>query len=443
MFTTIKKLYGVLSTHAGVKIYGGNMGWLFVERVAAIIFGFVVGVYVAWSLGADLFGILSYSISLATIFSVIMVYGMDQIIIRELVKCPDKRDEYLGSGFAIRLAGFAVMMLCLTAYLGIVRPTDGAGLMVFIICIGFSFNAFSMIDLFFLSRAENKYSSLSRLFALVVFNILRLVLVLCGAELVWFAAVEMSHGVCSAAGYIYFYRRRGFSLLRWRFSKVVARYLLLESWPFWLGHGALLFYMRIDQVMIRHYLTDADVGIYSVAVRLAEMFFFVPVVIFTALLPALLRSYERSQSEFWRRMECFFSAMFFLAIPAVALLWLGSLLVVPLYGAEYAGAAPILRLYGFTLILHFTAQPLNVWFVSGGRQRYALVYTLLIAGANVALNAVLIPRFGVVGAAWATIIAYTAPILYGVISSKWRRITLLRLVSPFRIFSLLKQISSL
>ncbi|MDO8550967.1 MAG: oligosaccharide flippase family protein, partial [Ignavibacteria bacterium] len=87
------------------KKYFKNTSWLLTERIVRLIFSFLINIYVIRYLGPDDFGLLSYAISFAALFTTLATLGLDSIIIRELVKEPEKRDSYLGSVFIMKIFG--------------------------------------------------------------------------------------------------------------------------------------------------------------------------------------------------------------------------------------------------------------------------------------------------------------------------------------------------
>src|SRR4051812_29342678 len=88
-----------------------NMGWLFFDKFIRLGSGLFVGAWVARYLGPEQFGLLNFSISFAALFGVAATLGLDGIVVRELVRTPSRRDDVLGSAFALKLAGGAVTLL--------------------------------------------------------------------------------------------------------------------------------------------------------------------------------------------------------------------------------------------------------------------------------------------------------------------------------------------
>jgi O-antigen/teichoic acid export membrane protein len=77
----------------GFKRYFANTSWLMGHRVLSMVVALFVGVYVARYLGSERFGFLSYAGSFVGLFTALATLGLDGIMVRELVKTPERRDE--------------------------------------------------------------------------------------------------------------------------------------------------------------------------------------------------------------------------------------------------------------------------------------------------------------------------------------------------------------
>ncbi|MGC9070393.1 MAG: oligosaccharide flippase family protein, partial [Elusimicrobiales bacterium] len=105
MFNNLKnKIFDILA-HQGFQKYAKNTGWLFFDQLVRMIVGFFVGVWVARYLGPEKYGIFSYALAFVAIFQGIAKLGLDGIVVRELVKYPEKRDELLGTSFWLKFIG--------------------------------------------------------------------------------------------------------------------------------------------------------------------------------------------------------------------------------------------------------------------------------------------------------------------------------------------------
>src|SRR3546814_6946991 len=74
----------------------------------------------------------------------------------------------------------------------------------------------------------------------------------------------------------------------WSISLPLARRLLGQSWPLLLSGFAVMTYMRIDQIMLATMLDDHAVGVFSAALRVAEVWYFIPMAITGAAFPRML-----------------------------------------------------------------------------------------------------------------------------------------------------------
>ncbi|MFT7140382.1 MAG: O-antigen/teichoic acid export membrane protein, partial [Sulfitobacter sp.] len=127
------KLKEELSQHAGIRRYASNTLWLLLERVYRLAVGLGVAVWVTRYLGPENFGLLSYVQSLVFMFSALATLGLDSIVIRELVKHEDQRDELLGTAFVLKLVGSIVMLLSLGVATMMLGETRYVALLIFVV----------------------------------------------------------------------------------------------------------------------------------------------------------------------------------------------------------------------------------------------------------------------------------------------------------------------
>jgi PST family polysaccharide transporter len=168
-----------------------------------------------------------------------------------------------------------------------------------------------------------------------------------------------------------------------------------------------MLYMRIDQVMLGQMLGDHAVGIFSAAVRVSELWYFVPMAMLSAVTPALTAAHHAEEQDYRRKLMRFIGLMFWMGVAVAVVLMLASgPLIRLLYGSAYSEAAPVLAIHAWAGVFASVGVATSPWFVNRGLLKLKMVYTLIGAFANVALNSLIIPRFEVVGAAVSTLISY-------------------------------------
>ena len=337
-----------------------NTGWLFSLKVLRILIGLFVSVWLARYLGPDRFGAFSYAIAFVTLFTPIAQLGLEGLVVRDIVREPAERGEILGTVFFLRLVGGAVAFAAASISIALVRDDAAIRIMTAIIAFGILFRAFDSIDLWFQSQVESKYPVIARAVALLLASAGKVAMILARAPVVAFAAVATFEMVAVAGGLVAVYRLRGLRLSAWRFRLARARDLLGQSWTLILSGVLSILYLRIDQVMLGGMIGDEAVGIYSTAVRLSEVWYFVPVAISSSVFPALVRARERDGDLYRRRLQQLYDFLAATALATAVVFTVGAgPLVRLLFGAQYAGAA-----LGSFVVQDFLALPWR-------RQRFA------------------------------------------------------------------------
>lgn len=387
-----------------------NFGWLAVERGVRLTLSVIVGFWVARHLGPRQFGTLSYCLALVGLLGFLPALGLDQVVRRELILRPAEANLLMVNAFSLRLVGGLVAMgvLAVSLVAGGRWMKAEEQLLVGVLSLMLFQPALTAPDLWLQATLQAKYTTVAQTLSLVVGAVVRIGLILCNAALWTFAAVVVVEMLVASAGLWWLGWRRGLPFrLAGRIDGATARALLREAWPLMFASLAVMIYMRIDAVMLRQMLGPVAVGVYSAAVRISEIWYFIPVALASSLLPALLRERAGGEGAYHRGLQRYFdlsaAVAYALAVP-VALL--SSWLIRVAYGSAYAGAAGVLAVHIWSSVFVFLGVVRGQWLVNEKRVRFYLATTIVGAIANVALNWVFIPRWGPLGAAWATVVSY-------------------------------------
>ena len=383
----------------------GNSTWLLADKALRMGVGLVVGVWLARYLGPERFGRFNYAIAFVALFSPIAIFGLDGIVVRELVRRPECKQEILGSAFAIRIAGsFLAFALALAAIL-IVREGDRQSQwLVGIIAAGMIFQAFDIADLWFQSQVRSRYSVLAKNGAFLVLTAVKIWLILSEAGLVAFAWVATAELALGALGLSIAFSLTGNRWLELRPSWQGVSALLRESWPLLLSGLAAMLYLRIDQVLLAQMAGEREVGLYAAAARLSEMWYLIPPVMVSSVTPFLTEARAESAEVYYRRLLQLFTILarvaYMVAIPVTLL---AAPLVSLIYGDAYRQAGVVLAVHIWTILFVFLGAGAVPWIINERLTRLALLQTGLGAATNIALNLYLIPRHGAIGAALAAL----------------------------------------
>jgi len=429
-----------LQISSGFKKYFINTGWLFFERIIGMAVTFFVGVYVARYLGPANFGLLSYAGSFVGLFSAIATLGLDSILVRELVKDEEKRNELLGTTFVLKIIG---SILVLTIILIAVRHTNNnnfTNLLIFIIAIGTIFQSFNVIKFYFQARVLSKYTVYAQIFSTIICAVIKLLLIHFNMGLIYFAMVTLLQGVILASGLIVMYIKQKSSLFAWNMNFGLAKRLLIDSWPLILSGVAISIYMKIDQVMIKNMLDSKAVGNYAIAVKISEVWYFIPMAITNSVFPAIVNAKKISEKLYYERLQKLYDLMTWLAIGiALPIMLLSNNIIYLLFGIQYQEAAGVLQIYIWATVFLFLGVATGKYLVVENYTKILFFRTLIGAVINIFLNIILISKYGIQGAAIATVFSQFI-VAFSIMLIPKTRFNFVLMVKSFLLISSIKRI---
>jgi O-antigen/teichoic acid export membrane protein len=373
-----------------------------------MIAGLFVGIWIARYLGPEEFGIFSYVIAFTTLFSSIAKLGLDEIVVRELVNHPEKKDVYLGTAFLLKVVGAILTIALIALALPWTSNDRSTSFYIFIIASGLIFQSFEIVAFHFQSQVLAKFISLCKITQLALSSLVKIYLVLTKKEIIWFIWVMLFDQITLAITYIIVYRYQELKFPPFsQFNISISKSLIFDSWPLIFSGIVIMIYMRIDQVMIKEMLDENNVGIYSAAVRLAEVWYFVPMLLTTSLFPAIINAKKNNEKLYCKRIQQLYSLMIWSAIViAVIITFLSNWLVLFLYGSAYKEASDVLAINIWAGIFVFLGVASGKWYITENLQKLSLINTSVGALFNIILNIYLIPIYKIKGAAIATLISY-------------------------------------
>lgn len=385
-----------------------NTGWLFGDKILRMGMGLLVGVWVARYLGPSQFGLFSYVTAFVALFGAIASLGLQGIVVRDLVRGPERAQELIGTAFVLQLIGGLFALTLSVVMMVWLRRDDPLALaLVAILGTTLVMKAMDVVKYWFEARVQSKAVVVVENVAFLATTMWKVGLILMEASLLAFVWATFAEAVLVALGLTYIHQRYVGALVRWQFCAERAKYLLRESWPLILSGLAVMVYMRIDQIMLGEMLGDDAVGIYSAAVRISEVWYFVPMAIVASVFPTIIAARAESKGLYRRRVQKLYDLMLMLAlIVAVAMSFMSGWVVSLLFGSKYVAAGAVLAVHIWSGIFVFLGVASGRCLILEGLQRYVFYRTMLGAVVNVVMNLLLIPTAGVTGAAIATVISY-------------------------------------
>ncbi len=403
----------------GARKYLANTSWMFVEKVLRLVVVFVTTVYTTQYLLPEAFGQLSYAAGFVGLFFALTSMGLDEIVVRDLVRKPERRDEILGTAAMLKFYG-ALLLLTLTTGIGFLKGMDSRTLMlVAIIAFAELLKPFVVIEYWFQAQVQARTSSIVLIAQALISSGYKFVLIGIGASLEAFAWSYVVEMLVMSLGYVIAYERSGATWRAWKYSKDLLKDLLQQSWPLIVFGIALYVQAKIDQVMIGDILTRtrgqaaafAEVGQYSVALKMIEALGFLPVIVQKSLAPAITNAKLESREKYEDRLLNQYRLMFLMFLcTALPLFFLAKPVIVFFFGPEFEPAGVLLGLFSIRLLFTNMGMGKASFITNESLFKYSLITAVVGASLNIGINYLLIPSMGSIGSIWASVISFTVSI---------------------------------
>lgn len=388
----------------------GNAGWVLAERALRYSMGFLLGIWIARHLGPADFGLLNYAAAVIAMLAFLSILGLDGLAIRDMVTEPESREETLGSLLLLRFLGGLLLVALVAIGLFAFGLDDAvAGDLLLLISLAQFLLALESVDCWFQATSSMRSSAIARAAAVLATAALRIVLIIADAPVVAFAGAIVAESFLIGLCLVFAYTRSGPGLSRLRASVPRARRLLADGFPLIVSAIIATLYLRIDQVMLGLLASFEEVGSFAVAVRIVEATYIVPTAVAVAVFPAILKSRDLDPTIYSARMQSLYDATFWAGVlVAVPLSLLAPMIVRLLVGPQYETAGAVLAILAWMPIWTFLAFVRQRWFFAENALWTGAAMELLGCVVNVVANLLLIPRYGAVGAAFASLISAAA-----------------------------------
>lgn len=386
-----------------VRAIGVNALSLLGAYVAPRVFTVGAVVLAARVLGADVFGVYGSASAFAVILSLLATLGMHPLLVRDLAREPGRAPSLLRAAHLVKAVSSVVMLVALVA-LGrwAVGLTGDALRAAVLLGLAYAVGAFgeNLSAYFQAVERMHVWTEASALYGIVT-GALGALLVWLTHSLVWFCTAALAGQVISLAWLLY--RAPGTVRTGEPVRGADVARLARALAPFAATFVILSLHYKLDVLLLERWRPSADVGLYTAAYKLIDVFHALVIVGVSALYPRLARSatVERRDGERWAGTRAAELAVL-AAVPVAAMAYLAAGPAVDiLFGSGYQASGPAVSL----LALAMPALALNQLggYLLGAAHRIGWMAALYTGSLvlKTALDAVLIPRYGAVGAAGA------------------------------------------
>lgn len=376
------------------------MAWLVTEHMIHLLVGFLVNVYVIRYLGPERYGLFSYLVGLLSVFMVLVSMGMFEVIVRDLSAKRYTSDKLIPNVITTQLFVSTVVILSIILFGEGLTQDQNERHIFFILLVSLIFPGSEAIRAYFQYKSESRYFVYSSLIVMLSSSALKVVFVVLEYPLSTFAALYVFETLLLLILLIVIYTRRTGKRISLDADRQLIINLVKDCWPLLVMAISVMIYSKVDQLMIKQLLDKHAVGIYSSALRVAEAWYSISMLIIGSFFPALVRSREVSESIYARQLQYLFDGLFWLSIiAAITASFCADWLIDLLYGQSYAGASDIFVLLMWCGVFMYVGAASGRCYVIENSSNNLLIRTLIGLALNVLGNLFLIPIYGAYGAA--------------------------------------------
>lgn len=383
-----------------------NMSWLLGGRIVNMILSFFVSLATARYLGPDNFGSINYVAAYVSFFSSITSLGLSVIVIKEVSMGQEDDNKVIWTGILMR---FITAVLSTISVIALVSITDGDDPLIVQIAVLESIailaSAFDTFMYWFQGKLLGKYTSIAGVISYLGMSLYRIYLLANNADILWFAfATSVDTLLLSFVLMIFYVRKNGF---RPKVSLRLGKKIMRQSYHYMISGLIAILYSKIDQIMLKQMLDNTSVGLYSAALAIAGLWGMIPSAFIQSVSPILYKNAEQDKGMFYKRLKQSYAGIWLLNVAwSLAISIFSYWVIYFLYGTEYLGARGALVIVVWYSGISSIGSLTQVYLATENKNKYVNYFALAGLATDVILNALLIPHFGILGAAVATLTTY-------------------------------------
>lgn len=383
--------------------------WILLEKLYKMGCYLALTIIIAREAGDIVLGSFFVVLAVSVVFSAVSAVGLNAVLIKDFALC--KGESQVASlmlhSMFVRVSSAVIggVLCCVLVSLGLsFSPLVGAltGLLVL-------FSSYQVLDFFLESMSKFRTIFIYKSSAYTVGFIAKLTAVFCGASLNALIMGQIIEVLILSCGALWICRKNFKRALNSTLSLKTTRALVRRGFPLMLSSIAVIIYMKIDLPLIQLLSSVSAAGQYASASRLCEALFILSVPILASIFPKMVSLNENRDKSYFLYLRSAVILLLSVSIALVILSWFFSGTVIKtFYGEGFDEASEVLKVYASALPLIYIGDIFSRWLVIKDLLYLSIIRHCLGLIVNILLNFLLIPVYGPVGAAFATVLGYFA-----------------------------------
>ena len=393
-----------------------NTFWLSTSQIIARGLGFFYFIFLARFLGVADFGIYSFTIAFVYNFIPVADFGIERLVLRDISREPEKTTYFLKRLLPLRMILAAIAYFLLVILALVFGQTGKQILYLAIFGLALFPYSFSFLLISFLnSREEMKFLAASNIFLILFTGVTGALLVILKFPLtILFFVYPLANFLL--AGWFWLNSKELNLPLGGVIDLVFWKKCLSQSWAFATILILAVFYLRLSVIMLNLIKGSIATGLYNSAFKFVEAAILIPQSLTLALFPLSSKLIISDKTKLKKIYLKALVILFLLSIPITLIfLFAPQLLVKTVYGSNYLGAVPVFMILGLSFVFFFPNGLAGNIIQNSDKFKRFLPWAVANFLVALLLCLILIPRYSIVGAAWAVV----GGEIFGLIINNW------------------------
>ena len=418
-----------------------NAMWIIGCKIVQAILTMLITMLTARYLGPANFGIINYAAALVAFFIPIMQLGLRNVLVQEVVNRPNEEGKILGTamGMCLSAALFCMLMIFLICSM-INRGEHETAVVCILYSVNLLFQALEMIVYWFQAKLLSKYQAVVSLVAYIMVSVYKVILLVIKKGIFWFAISQAIDYMIISMTLIIIYKKVGGQ--SFEFSYVEAKKMFEKSKFYIVSSLMVTIFAQIDRIMLKLMIGDEATGYYSAAVTCASMTSFIFAAIIDSMRPSIYENKGRDEKKYEDSIIALYNIIIWLALlQNIIITMMAKPVVIVMYGNQYLPAINALRIVVWYTTFSYIGSIRSIWILAENKQKHLWKINMSGIVINVLLNYLLIPRWGILGASFASFVTqvFTNYIIsYFIKDIIYNNELICKSINPCKFFNLLK-----
>ncbi len=376
-----------------------------------IVFWLIARIY-----GPDTFGIFTFAHTTATLLILLADFGFDILLTTEISKAKNQVANIFQNIFSFKIIFSLVAFLIMWVFSLIGSYSFETKLSLWIFSFFILFTTLTNFSLALIKGLEKfSYETIVLLLSNVSLVIAVVILSFLKGSIIIITLVFVLTRLLGLIFSIHFIKKLVLNIsFRINFSKEKDLYRKVLIFGLHLLFANLFF--QIDTILLSLWKGNLSVGMYQAVFKLIILPLMIPDILNFTLLPVLSRLFVSDRQKAIKISYLMNKLLFFLSLPITLILFVYSEEIITIiYGSgQYSASIPVLKIFAFNVFIRFSFEAFALILTTTNRQVIRMFTVLLATIINITLNYLLIPQYGLNGAAIVSLVSII--FVYGVYS---------------------------